>query len=120
MVQHLQELLRAMWLLDGLRRQPEVLGEVLGWQPLQVRDLVAQLGPGSVQSPGQWWDPRKAALDQHDLERWELLEDALADQADDLRLKRGGHTGVIFQVHGWPAGAGNWIAALAAEVDPDG
>src|SRR5438132_918004 len=82
-------------------------------------DLVAQLAPGRVQSPGEWRYPGKSALDQHNLQRRKLLKDALADQTDHLGLKRGGHSGVVFDVHRWPADPSDGMAALAAKMDAD-
>jgi len=98
-LQQLQKLPRLVRLLHRLRRQPEVLTDVLRRRLLQLRHLLLELLPGRVEPSGQRRQPGEAALDQHDLQRRELLEDALTDEADQLRLKSGRHAGVVFEVH---------------------
>src|SRR5436190_16365793 len=88
LLDELAEVLRAMRLLDRLGGEVDVLADVLRRRPLQVRDFAAKELPGAVEPPHQRRQPAKAVFDRDELQRWESLEDALGDHADDVGLHR--------------------------------
>src|SRR5262249_6105623 len=87
-VEHLQhpvEMLRRVRLLDWLRGEQHMLGDDLARRPVEPWRGLPQRLPVLVETPEQRRQPGDAALDQHELQRWELLEHAFGDQADQVR-----------------------------------
>ena len=73
-----------------------------------------------VQPPHQRREPGEAALDEHDAQSGEPLEDPFADEAHHVCLERLCHVGVVLDVVRRPARGGDGDAAGAApEVDAD-
>src|SRR5258707_15797412 len=54
-------------LVDRLRREPEMLADIFGRTPLQMRDFVAETLEMLVHSPHRRWNPAEAAFDEHAL-----------------------------------------------------
>ena len=119
LVEQLEVLLGALRLLHRLGAHPEALAHQLRRQPVEVGHLGAELPPGPVEPPHQRWQPREAALDQHEAQAREAREHALAEQAPDLRLERAGHRGGILDVERREACRRDGMAAPAAVVHAD-
>jgi hypothetical protein len=97
------ELLGVIGLLDRLRGEPEVLAEDRRRLAVEVGDVVAQRRPRGVHRPHQRTRPRDTRLDEDDLERGEVLEDALGDEAGGQADHRVGVEDVGLQVVRRPA-----------------
>src|SRR5471032_1917367 len=67
-VNHRSQMLGVVRLLDRLRGEPEMLADIFGRTPLQVRDFVAEALEMLVHPPCRRRDITEAAFDEHDLE----------------------------------------------------
>src|SRR3712207_2703947 len=79
--------------------------------------LAPQPLPLLVKAPHERRQPGAATLDQYHPQRRELVEQPLADQTKQLRLKHTGHAGVFFEIEGRPADRCWWVPRRAAEVN---
>ena len=94
-----------------------MLADVLRRRPLHPGHQLAQVAPLLVEAPHEGREPGEPALEQGDADGGEEVEDALADDAGELRLEDLGHPGVLLEVVGRPAGGEGRVAGRAAEVD---
>src|SRR3984957_12247176 len=72
-----------------------------------------------VHPPHGRGDPAETAFDEHDLELWETLGNALDHQARQLRRDRMGVALVLLAIIRRPAAAGRRMSAIAADVNPE-
>src|ERR1700675_3785204 len=60
-------------LVDRLGREPEMLPDIFGRTPLEVRDFRAEAFEMLVHPPHRRWNPAEPAFDEYDLEARETL-----------------------------------------------
>ena len=88
-------------------------------RPVDPRHLRPHAAPGLVGPPQQRRQPGEARFDQHQLERGELLEHALGEEAQQLRFERRRLRDVILHPVRRPARRGRRMAIGAAGVNAD-
>src|SRR5215212_1683391 len=79
---------RLVRLVDRLRREPEMLPDIFGRTPLEMRDLAAEALEMLVHSPHRRRYPSETAFDEHDLQPREALRHAFDDEACERRCHR--------------------------------
>src|SRR6185437_9019450 len=97
-----QQIVGALGLFHRLRREPDMLADVFGRRPFQMRNLAAHLLPMLIEPPAQWRNPSETTFDQHELQPFEALEHAFQDHAGEDAHDDIGEGLVLLEIEGGP------------------
>ena len=120
MIHHLKKVLALWGFVHRLRTKPEMIADILRWQPFQIRQLHLQLLITTIQPPHQWGHPRKTPFNQHHFQIWKLFKHAFIHQTRHLSLKCRGHATVILNIMRRLTRTCNWTCASTAKMNRNG
>src|SRR5947209_3879663 len=106
-------------LVDWLGSEPEVLSNIFGRTPLEMRHLAAEALEMLVHPPHRRGDPTETALDEHDLQPREALRYAFDHEARERRRHRMRIRLMLLGVVRRPAAAGWCVTAITADMNAE-